>query len=263
MIQEKFSEHHTFGAFWRIWSVWSLQILGMIHFQCNGAAGVFSLLGQCFQCVHALNNLPVQHFFSHTRYLELISFLSPPWILSLDVNTSISWVSFSHFHKFNTHVASNIGICKITLVTFKPENRPISLLFLLVCVIVWYGRNVTHHTRRGSSRHGDHTLASLRSVDKWIIRPWGIGTPGTYTCTKKYLFEIWKLEWKCKTRNSSGILSIPSKACHPNADQPIPSLDASDDNYLALSALVGSLLHPRHTTLEQFSRQGSKVSLCT
>lgn len=44
---------------------------------------------------------------------------------------------------------------------------------------------------RGSSRHSDHTLFSLWSVDKWIIRLWAAATPGTFPTVHKHVFVIW------------------------------------------------------------------------
>lgn len=56
----------------------------------------------------------------------------------------------------------------LSLNHFSPITSlsPLSLSFSLRDRLVWQ----ECHTRRGSSRHGDHTLFSLRSVDKWIIR---------------------------------------------------------------------------------------------
>lgn len=58
-------------------------------------------------------------------------------------------------------------ILELWLISLSIIFSPICLSLAVRDRLVWQ----ECHTRRGSSRHGDHTPSSIRSVDKWIIGP--------------------------------------------------------------------------------------------
>lgn len=172
-----------------------------------------------------------------------VSRSSPPWCLwHFDV---------SIFTPYQFRAQSDLSLP----VTFLPWPLSLSSLSVRDC-LVWQECRPC----RGSSRHSDHTLFSLWSVDKWIIRLWAAGTPGTFPTVHKHLFVI-RFEEKCFVGYPVFLGPFATYNLRQGATSPSPRRFI--DSYLTLSWLFRIAITPQTHNPWSRSADRSEVSLCT
>lgn len=90
--------------------------------------------------------------------------------------------------------------------------------------LVWQECNARRGSRRHCRRHSDHTLSSLRSLDKWIIRPF-LGRWNTRHTSHNMFTNLYSLYDDLKKKSRRSVKKKGAKKSN------IPPLVTSDDNY--------------------------------